>query len=132
MRTCNILIVDDDSDDRDIFLETFQQIGVENVYGVASAEAAIVFLQKITEDKDLPKLIITDVNMPSVNGLELLRVLKQIKRYQQIPIIVCSTSSAHHHAEACLAAGATDYITKPSTMSGYLTITRQLRTLVLA
>jgi CheY-like chemotaxis protein len=132
MRTCNILVVDDDPDDRDILTETFQQIGVERIYGVATAEAAIVFLQEIADDRDLPKLIITDLNMPGISGYELLRALKEMHRYQHIPVIVCSTSSAVYEAENCLASGAKDYITKPSAISDYLHITHKMSRLVLA
>ena len=132
MRTCNILIVDDDPDDRDILIETFHQIGVEHIHGVTSADAAIVFLQEIADDRKLPKLIITDLNMPGISGYELLRALKEMHRYQHIPVVVCSTSSAVHEAESCLASGAKDYITKPSAISDYLQITLQMRTLVQA
>jgi len=132
MPACKVLVVDDDADDRDILIETFQQIGVARVEGVDSAEAAIAFLQAIPADQDLPKLIITDLNMPGISGSELLCGLKQMSRYQHIPVIVCSTSSSPKEMENCLASGATDYVTKPSAVSDYVQITHRLNTLVCA
>ena len=64
MSPCKILIVDDDPDDREILIDTFQQIGLNLVQGVSSAETALAYLQAIEEDEELPKLIITDLNMP--------------------------------------------------------------------
>lgn len=132
MLSYNILIVDDDPDDRDILLDSFQQIGVEQVHSVASADAAISFLQAIVDDRNLPKLIITDLNMPGISGHELLRALKGMRRYQHIPVIVCSTSASPLEAETCLASGAKDYITKPSAITEYVAITHKMRTLALS
>lgn len=132
MLTCNILIVDDDADDRDILLDSFRQIGVEHVHSVASADAAISFLQAIADDENLPKLIITDLNMPGISGHELLLALKGMRRYQYIPVIVCSTSSSPREAENCLASGARDYITKPNALTDYVTISHKMRTLALS
>lgn len=132
MLTCKILVVDDDPDDRDLLVETFTRIGIEQVLGVKSAEEAISFLQSITDNKNLPELIVTDLNMPGISGHELLRALKEMQRYQHIPVIVCSTSSSGNEVEKCLRSGARDYITKPASVSGYINITKKMSTLVLS
>jgi CheY-like chemotaxis protein len=132
MLTCKILIVDDDSDDLEILVETFNKVGVERALGVSSAEEAISFLQSITNDEDLPELIVTDLNMPGINGHELLRALKEMSRYQHIPVVVvCSTSDSIHEMERCLRSGARDYLTKPNSLAGYLNITRKMCSLAL-
>jgi len=132
MTTCKILIVDDDEDDREILTEAFQEFGLERVHGVESAEKALAYLQAVVNDEDLPKLIITDLNMPGITGQELLNALKGMRRYKHIPVIVCSTSSSPLDIERCLAAGAKYYVTKPSEMTGYVDITQKLSSMVLS
>jgi CheY-like chemotaxis protein len=128
MLTCKILIVD--SDGRDILMESFHQISVEQVHGVGSAEVAIGLLRAITDDEDLPKLIITNLDMPTISGHELLRVLKELLRYRHIPVIVSSTSTSASEAENCLESGARDYITKPSALAEYISIAQKMKRLV--
>ncbi|RYY98772.1 MAG: response regulator [Chitinophagaceae bacterium] len=132
MPYCPILIIDDDPDDREFLIDSFRQTGVEGIVGVASAEAAFAFLQQIPDGHDLPRLIVTDLNMPGINGYEFLRALKQIQRYRHIPVIVCSTSSMPTDAQAARASGAEAFITKPATFSEYVHVTQQMCSMALA
>jgi CheY-like chemotaxis protein len=132
MFTCKILIVDDDPDDREILIDTLKESGVQQVYGVGSAQEAFAFLQGIKEEQYLPKLIVTDLNMPGINGQELLNALKEMSRYRHIPVIVCSTSSSPVDMKNCLSSGAKDYLTKPTEFAGYLNLTQKLSAVVLS
>lgn len=67
-----------------------------------------------TDTADLPQLIILDYNIPELNGLDLLRYLRENNRYQAITKIIWSTSSSQQFRNDCLALGAKDYIVKPS------------------
>lgn len=58
-------------------------------------------------------LVLTDVVMPEVGGIELIRRLRQVPRYQAVPIVIVSTQGARDSIAQGLAAGATDYLTKP-------------------
>jgi CheY-like chemotaxis protein len=126
MLTCKILIVDDDSDDREFFTDTFHKIGMWRIHAVSSARDAIAFLESIYSDEDLPRLIVTDLNMPRISGIELLETLKEMLRYSLIPVIVCTTSSSVYEAKRCLASGASEYITKPSALKDYEALTQKM------
>lgn len=126
-----ILIVDDDADDREFYTDTFHKIGVEQVLAVASAWEAIAFLDSVQNDSILPRLIVTDLNMPRVSGVQLLRALKTMPRYCQIPVIVCTTSNSVHDAEQCMTSGAAEYITKPITVIDYEVMTHKMSRLAL-
>ncbi|HUO76409.1 MAG TPA: response regulator [Thermodesulfovibrionales bacterium] len=60
-------------------------------------------------------LIITDINMPDVNGLELIHFVKTNPNYQHIPIVIVTTERSSEDRERGLALGASAYITKPFT-----------------
>jgi two-component system, chemotaxis family, chemotaxis protein CheY len=60
-------------------------------------------------------LVITDINMPDINGLELLRYIKQSEHYRAIPVLIISTEAAPEDRERGLALGAAAYLTKPFT-----------------
>ncbi|HYH15705.1 MAG TPA: response regulator, partial [Flavisolibacter sp.] len=87
-----ILVVDDDSDDREIMNEAFQMQGSSDHLILASAAEVFTYLQLVENDEDLPRLIITDLNMPGISGYELLQALKGMQRYKHIDVFVYSTS----------------------------------------
>ena len=66
------------------------------------------------EDEKLPCLIVLDYNLPVLNGAEVLRELKEYKRYESIPKIIWSTSGSDTYKSICLAMGAKAYVMKPS------------------
>jgi CheY-like chemotaxis protein len=111
--------VDDDPDDRDIMNEAFLMQGFTQHKLLSSAEEVFLYLQGIDQDEDLPRLIITDLNMPGISGFELLQALKGMQRYKHIDVFVYSTSTTGSHVDLCLALGAKEYIPKPAAMSGY-------------
>jgi len=67
--------------------------------------------------KQLPRrkfsLIITDINMPDINGLELINFVKTNVNYRSIPLIVVTTEGAEHDRKKGLALGADEYLVKP-------------------
>jgi CheY-like chemotaxis protein len=74
-------------------------------------------LYSIKEDTQLPRLIITDINMPKMTGLELLALLKANARYKHIKVIVLSTAYKQDYDIQCKELGATDFIQKPSSFA---------------
>jgi two-component system chemotaxis response regulator CheY len=58
-------------------------------------------------------IILTDINMPDINGLELLSFLKNHPDYRRIPVIIISTEKSEADRKRGLALGADDYLTKP-------------------
>lgn len=114
-----VLVVDDDDDDRDFLREALERAGVEPVLTLPAAQDVFTYLQSVERDEDLPRLIITDLNMPGITGYELLQALRPMNRYQRIPVIICSTSNHFADITKCAAAGAKKYIPKPNNYAGY-------------
>ena len=118
MLTFRVLIIDDDADDRELLRDVLQRDGIEPVLALDSAQQVLSYLQEIEKDEDLPHLIITDLNMQGMTGLELLLALKSAERFRQIAVVIYSTSSYQKDVQRCLLAGAKEYITKPNNYAG--------------
>lgn len=75
-----------------------------------------------------PDLILLDRHLPDMSGEEALRLLREDEATRQTPIVVISADATHGQVDRLLAAGATDYITKPLDIKAFLrTIDRLLR-----
>jgi diguanylate cyclase (GGDEF)-like protein/PAS domain S-box-containing protein len=101
-----ILIVDDDKQSLKQIANTVQSLGAVSMS--ISAEEALVHVQKT-----LPDLILLDINMPDVDGIELCRQLKAFKHLEQVPIIFITAYEQQSIQIKAFEAGALDYITKP-------------------
>src|SRR5438128_1904468 len=90
--TKKILLVDDDSDDREFFCEAVDEIGFDTLCFTATdgRQAIAQMDEKIIET---PDLIFLDINMPIMNGWQCLSILKERQEYKSIPVIMYSTSS---------------------------------------
>ena len=111
MKSC--LLIDDDIDDQEIFemclLDLSQNI---NFMAIKNGINAINMLES---DKDYtPDYIFLDVNMPKLNGLDCLTILKTKERLQACKIYMYSTTSAHSSVEESERLGATGFIIKPT------------------
>ena len=126
MVTCRILIVDDDRDDLDLLCSSFHEIGVKEIHAVESVQEAIEFLQNADDKKELPKLIVTDLNMPGQCGYELLKFLKTTPLYMHIPVIIFSTSISEKEIKKSLSLGALDYIPKPILIEDYIDLVSKM------
>ena len=71
-------------------------------------------------------LIITDINMPNINGLELISFIRQSPKHQDTPIIVVSTESAEKDRDKGMSLGASAYLTKPFNESELINLVTSL------
>ena len=109
-----ILVVDDDDEDRMLMQEVFSEIGAPDITQYAeNGEKALSYLEKLSEN-ELPSVIVLDLNMPKLNGTQVLKLLKTNERFRDITVIIYSTSVNHIEKEQTLKLGAYDYIIKPS------------------
>jgi CheY-like chemotaxis protein len=106
-----ILYADDDSDDRVLVSEVFKEIDPSiSCITVCDGRQAIDILHKAAQ---LPDCILLDINMPVMNGLECLVVLKNDDRFKSIPVIVYSTTSNAAEISRCHKLGASLFVRKP-------------------
>jgi CheY-like chemotaxis protein len=115
----NILLVDDDQDDRMLFEQTLEELYPStHTHGVENGLEMMEWLDQCP-DKELPDLIILDQYMPKMSGKESLVFIKESSRYSYIPVIIYSTSHARDFFFSCRELGALDVISKPDTMQSY-------------
>ena len=81
-------------------------------HSLVHAENGHEGLQRLSENADV-ELILLDINMPKMNGLEFLQQVKSDSAFADIPVVVVSTEGKEEDTERALAAGAADYIKKP-------------------
>jgi two-component system chemotaxis response regulator CheY len=108
----NILIVDDSVPMRSVIKKTIQLSGfkVGGFFEASNGREAIELLRREWMD-----LVLTDYNMPEMNGLELLEEMKKDEILSSIPVVMVTTEGSQGRVETFLETGATDYIKKPFT-----------------
>ena len=102
-----VLIVDD-SKTEVMFLTDLLQ---KNGFVVRSAENADEAFKRLSEEK--PDLILMDVQMPEVDGLQATEQIRRIPRHLHTPIVAMTANVFGDDRQACLAAGMNDFLTKP-------------------
>ncbi len=111
-----IFYADDDPDDQDIFVEALNEIRPNVKCQLASdGLEALALLKKI----ETPTCIYLDVNMPLLNGMEVLRRIKADPRLAEIPVFILTTSRTPNSENEARALGASDYLIKPNTYNEF-------------
>ena len=108
-----ILVVDDSST-----MLLMEQVLLRRRYEVVQANSGAQALRIAAEQR--PDLILLDVNMPNIDGLETCRLLRSLEVTKVTPIIMVTTQSSKAMVDAAFANGASDYVTKPIDQSGLL------------
>lgn len=109
-----ILLVDDSEADVYLFQEAFR--GLQSVHELEIArdgEEALQLLHAAAEDQLLPALILLDLNLPKLDGFEVLSAIRADSKLRSIPVIVLSSSSARSQVQRAYQMGANAYIVKP-------------------
>ena len=105
-----ILVVDDSSTMRRILKTTLARIGFENVSEAANGAEAL------TACSENPfQVVLTDWNMPEVDGLELVTKLREKDEYAKVPIMMITTEGGKQDVVEALTRGVNDYVVKPFT-----------------
>jgi CheY-like chemotaxis protein len=107
-----ILLVEDDKVDAMTVKRALKEIKVTNNVVVASnGEEALEYLTNT--ENEIPCIILLDLNMPKMNGLEFMKVAKETERLRKIPIVVLTTSSEERDRMNSFNNGVAGYMTKP-------------------
>lgn len=118
--TKTVLTVDDSKSIRDMISFTLEPLGYR-VIGAGDGAAGLVQLQK-----EPVNLVITDLNMPVMNGIEFIKALRQTRAGAGVPVIMLTTETKPELREAGKAAGATGWINKPFDSNMLVAVTRKL------
>jgi two-component system chemotaxis response regulator CheY len=118
----SVLVVEDSATMRSLIASTLEQMGVPlEITEAPSGFEALRLLPRGRYD-----LIVTDINMPDINGLELVSFVKGNEAYCSIPLIIISTESSKRDREKGLSLGADAYLVKPFDPDDLLQIARDL------
>ena len=127
-----ILIAEDDADDRYLIGTAFTEKGYsEKIDFVENGVELLNYLENILvtypDEKNLPCVILLDLNMPKKDGREALKELKQHPIFKKIPVIVFTTTKNEIEIKRCYELGANSYVVKPLTFDELLMVVENIR-----
>ena len=121
MNDQRIMLIEDDPDDRDLTIRALKKNNVLNPVTVASngAEALTMLFGDDHRDQGNPALILLDLKLPKVDGLEVLRRIRADQRTQLIPVLVLTSAKEEDDLRTTYEHGANGYVRKPVTFSQF-------------
>jgi CheY-like chemotaxis protein len=124
-----LLLVEDDPTDVELTVRAFKKARITNpLHVVRDGAEALEFIFANADQKNLQStvLVLLDLNLPKMSGLEVLRRIKADTRTQDIPIIVLTVSTLDRDITECRRLGAQDYIVKPVGFENFSEVTARL------
>lgn len=129
----DILLVEDNPDDAELTLRELRKNNMaNNLIHVEDGEAALDFLYGrgdyafTKETVGLPKVILLDIQMPKLNGIEVLEKIKSDPATKAIPVVILTSSMESPDIKRSYELGANSYIVKPVSFEGFSTAIRNL------
>ena len=124
-----ILLVEDSLADVRVTKRAFKKAGVHNpVEHCVDGRRAInyLLLSRRPEGAVRPALVLLDLNLPGLDGREVLRTIKHTEAFRSIPVVVLSTSDDERDVQDCYALGANSYLKKPHDLDGLVAAMQSL------
>lgn len=122
-----ILLVEDNPLDLDLTLRAFAFRNLTNPILVArDGEEALAFIPKWEKGEPLPVVILLDLKLPKVNGLEVLQIIKNHPAFKTIPVVILTTSEESADVKSAYQLGANSYIVKPVDFDKFIEVARQI------
>lgn len=122
-----ILLVEDNPMDLDLTLRAFSKKKFSNQVHIArDGEEALAFIPRWEAGEALPAVILLDINLPKVNGLEVLRQLKAHERFRRIPVVVLTSSREDKDLKTAYDLGVNSYIEKPVSFNKFMDVAEQI------
>jgi CheY-like chemotaxis protein len=121
MSTKNLLVVDDSATTRMLISLTLKKEGVYRIVEVTNGREAVDKLSREPVD-----CVLTDINMPQMNGLDLINYIRSQHREPKLPIIVITTQGEEEARDKGMAQGANAYLTKPISGPKLVSLVKEL------
>jgi CheY-like chemotaxis protein len=122
-----ILLVEDNPMDVDLTLRAFKRRRVTNVIHVArDGEEALAWIPRWEAGEPWPAVILLDLKLPKVDGLDVLRQLKQHPTLRVIPVVVLTTSGEGADVTSAYHLGVNSYIVKPVEFEKFMDVSEKL------
>jgi len=121
MQRAKVLVVDDSPTMRQLIVFALNRIpGLQ----IEEAGDGVAALKKLTAEPF--DLLMTDINMPIMDGLKLVNLVRNDPQYKSLPVVVITTEGAQMDRERAISLGANEYITKPIQTARIIKVARQL------
>lgn len=122
-----ILLVEDNPLDLDLTLRAFSLQKLTNPILVArDGEEALAFIPKWEAGEPLPVVILLDLKLPKVNGLEVLQIIKDHPKFKTIPVVILTTSAESTDVKTAYQLGANSYIVKPVDFDKFIEVAKNI------
>jgi len=126
LNTLDLLLVEDNMNDAELAIRELKKHNLaNNMFHVKDGEEALEFIfgtgkyAGIRDTANPPKLILLDIHMPKVDGIEVLQRIKSDERTKIIPVVILTSSKEDPDIKACYKLGANSYIVKPVNFEGF-------------
>jgi two-component system response regulator len=129
MRRKSILLVEDNPDDEALTLRALRKHDLaDEVVVVRDGAEALAFFYETTRagDEPLPDLVLLDLKLPKVDGLQVLKILRDDAHTRRLPVVVLSSSSEERDIVQSYELGANSYVRKPVDFAEFSEAVRQL------
>ncbi len=124
------MLVEDNLTDVFVIKEVLEECGLNlRLEIVRNGQEALHYLQALAQDEEAlcPALVLLDLNLPKVGGVEVLRELRSGSRCQSTPVIVVTSSAAGADRVAAQRLGAEGYFQKPSDLTAYMELAQLIK-----
>ncbi|EPR44516.1 response regulator receiver and unknown domain protein [Desulfovibrio sp. X2] len=122
-----ILLVEDNPMDVDLTKRAFARRNLSNPLQIArDGEEALGFVERWEDGEAQPVVILLDLKLPKVDGLEVLRRIKAHEKYRNIPVVVLTTSADDRDVNEAYRLGVNSYIVKPVDFQKFMEVAGQI------
>ncbi len=122
-----IFLVEDNPVDVDLTIRAFKKRNLTNPIEIArDGEEALQWLENWDKGSPIPIVILLDMKLPKIHGLEVLKKLKSHETYKTIPVVVLTTSSDDYDVKTAYQLGANSYIIKPVDFGKFIDVAAQI------
>ena len=122
-----ILLVEDNPVDIDLTLRAFQLRKLVNPIIIArDGEEAITIMNNCLKDNNLPVVVLLDLKLPKVHGLEVLKEFKSNPDFKKIPIVILTTSADNTDVKTAYDLGANSYTVKPVNFEKFIEVVEKI------
>jgi CheY-like chemotaxis protein len=127
----NIILAEDDDGHSELLQRNLQRAGFSNkIIRTRDGQEMLDLLQNEGESKGKlpsgPLLLVLDINMPRIDGIELLKIIKSSPQLSKFPVIMLTTTDDPREVDRCYGLGCNVYITKPIAYEAFIEAIRRL------
>lgn len=126
----DILLVEDNADHAELILMVLRENHIQNeVRVIPNAEAALDYLQRSLKEMDIPTpgLVLLDIKLPGMSGVELLQEIKGDTQLKPIPVVMLTTSANDKDIIESYNHGANSYVVKPVDYQQFVKVLQELK-----